>query len=60
MPFGAFAELEPGIEGLIHISQISEKKIAKSEDELKQGQHVNAKIIGMNAREQRIEREIGL
>ena len=58
MPFGAFAELEPGIEGLIHISQISEKKIAKSEDELKQGQHVNAKIIGMNAREQRIELSI--
>ena len=53
--FGAFAEIEPGVEGLIHISQISEKKIAKPEDVLKQNQHVNAKIIGMNVEEKRIE-----
>lgn len=56
--FGAFAELEPGVEGLIHISQISEKKIAKPEDVLKQNQHVNAKIIGMNVEEKRIELSI--
>ena len=55
MTFGAFAELEPGVEGLIHISQISEKKITKPEDVLKINQHVNAKIIGMNAEEKRIE-----
>ena len=58
MTFGAFAELEPGVEGLIHISQISEKKIAKPEEILKQNQHVNAKIIGMNTEEQRIELSI--
>ena len=56
--FGAFAEIEPGVEGLIHISQISEKKIAKPEDVLKQNQHVNAKIIGMNVEEKRIELSI--
>ena len=58
MTFGAFAELEPGVEGLIHISQISEKKITKPEDVLKTNQHVNAKIIGMNAEEKRIELSI--
>ena len=56
--FGAFAELEPGLEGLIHISQISEKKITKPEEVLKQNQHVNAKIIGMNLEEKRIELSI--
>ena len=56
--FGAFVELEPGVEGLIHISQIAEKKITKPEDVLKQNQHVNAKIIGMNVEDKRIELSI--
>lgn len=54
MPFGAFVELEPGIEGLIHISEISERKIAKAEDELKIGQHVNAKIIEVDTDNEKI------
>ena len=58
MPFGAFVELEKGIEGLVHISQISEKKITKPEEELKENMHVNAKIIDMNLEEQRIELSI--
>ena len=58
MPFGAFVELEPGIEGLVHISQISEKKITKPEEELKQNMHVNAKIIDMNLENQKIELSI--
>lgn len=58
MPFGVFVELEPGIEGLVHISQIAEKKIAKPEEELKQNQHVNAKVIDMNIEQQRIELSI--
>ena len=58
MPFGAFVELESGIEGLVHISQIAEKKITKPEEELKLNQHVNAKIIDMNLEEQRIELSI--
>ena len=58
MPFGAFAEIEPGIEGLVHISQIAEKKITKPEDELKINQHVNAKIIDMDLQEKRIELSI--
>ena len=43
MPFGAFAELEKGIEGLIHISQICERKITKPEEELEVNKKVNAK-----------------
>ena len=58
MPFGAFVELEKGIEGLVHISQISEKKITKPEDELTIGMNVNAKIIDMNIDEKKIELSI--
>lgn len=58
MPFGVFVELEPGIEGLVHISQIAEKKITKPEEELKLNQHLNAKIIDMNLEQQRIELSI--
>lgn len=58
MPFGAFAQLQPGIEGLIHISQISEKKIAKPEEVLQQNQYVDAKIIKMNIEEKKIELSI--
>lgn len=55
MPFGAFVELEPGIEGLVHISQISEKRITKPEEELSIGQKVNAKILDVNEENRKIE-----
>ena len=58
MPFGAFAELEKGIEGLIHISQICERKIAKPEEELQVGQKVNAKIINIDFENKKIELSI--
>lgn len=45
MPFGAFAEIMTGIDGLIHISQIANKRIAKPQDELEIGQQVEAKIV---------------
>lgn len=54
MPFGAFVELEQGIEGLVHISQIADKNVAKPEDELKIGQHVNAKIIELDKENKKI------
>ena len=54
MPFGVFVELEPGIEGLVHISEIAEKNITKPEDELKIGQHVNAKIIDIDKEKKKI------
>lgn len=58
MPFGAFAELEQGIEGLIHISQMSNKKITNPEEIISQGQEVEAKIIEMNKEQERIELSI--
>ena len=44
MTFGAFAEILPGIDGLIHISQIADRRIGKPEDVLSEGQVVQVKI----------------
>jgi small subunit ribosomal protein S1 len=56
MDFGAFVELEPGIEGLIHISEMSwaKGKIRKAGDVVKQGETVEAVVLGMNTAERRI------
>ena len=58
MPFGAFAELEKGIEGLIHISQISEQRISKPEEKLEIGEEVNAKVIDVDLENKKIELSI--
>lgn len=53
--FGAFVELESGVEGLIHISEMSwAKKIRRPEDVVKPGETVEAAILGVNAGERRI------
>jgi small subunit ribosomal protein S1 len=56
MDFGAFVELEPGIEGLIHISEMSwsKGKIRKASDVVKPGETVEAVILNVNAEEHRI------
>jgi len=54
VPFGAFAEIYPGIDGLIHISQVANKRIAKVEDELMIGQHVQAKVVEINLADKKI------
>lgn len=55
MDFGAFVELEPGIEGLIHISELSwGKKVRKVSDVVKQGDSVEAVILGVNPADRRI------
>jgi len=55
MDFGAFVELEPGIEGLIHISEMSwARKVKKPSDAVKPGETVEAVILGVNAAERRI------
>jgi 4-hydroxy-3-methylbut-2-enyl diphosphate reductase len=46
--FGAFVELEPGVDGLVHISQISNKRIANPGEVLQVGQLVKAKIVDVN------------
>ncbi len=45
MDFGAFVEILPGTEGLLHISQISDKRIANVSDELKEGEEILVKVI---------------
>ncbi|MEA4960653.1 30S ribosomal protein S1, partial [Lutispora sp.] len=52
--FGAFAEVEPGIDGLIHISQISDKRIGKPSDVLTINQVVKAKIVDINIPERKL------
>jgi small subunit ribosomal protein S1 len=55
MDFGAFVELEPGIEGLIHISEMSwGKKVRTPGDVVKQGETVDAVILGVSPGERRI------
>ena len=48
MPFGAFAEIMPNVDGLIHISQIADKRIGKPEDVLAIGQEVEAKVVELD------------
>lgn len=52
--FGAFVELEPGIDALVHISQISHKKINKPSDVLEIGQQIKAKILDVNKENKRV------
>lgn len=58
VPFGAFVELEEGIEGLVHISQISDKRIAKPDDVLEIGEKVDAKIIEIDSEKRKMELSI--
>lgn len=52
--FGAFVELEEGIEGLVHISEISREKINKPSDVLKVGEYVSAVILNIDSQERKI------
>ena len=58
MTFGAFAEILPGVDGLIHISQIADKRIGKPEDVLSEGQTVQVKITDVDAENKRISLSI--
>jgi 4-hydroxy-3-methylbut-2-enyl diphosphate reductase len=56
--FGAFAEIIPGVDGLIHISQIADRRIGKPEDVLSEGQEVQVKITDVDADSKRISLSI--
>lgn len=58
MPFGAFAEIVPGVDGLIHISQIADHRIAKPDEALTIGQEVEAKIIDINDEKKKVSLSI--
>src|SRR5881392_3178699 len=55
VPYGAFVELEPGVEGLVHVTEHSwTKRIAKPSDVLKPEQEIEAVVLGINREEQKI------
>ncbi|TKH41827.1 30S ribosomal protein S1 [Paenibacillus sp. FSL R10-2782] len=56
--FGAFVEIAPGVEGLVHISQISHKHIGTPQEVLEEGQEVKVKILEMSPTEKRVSLSI--
>lgn len=56
--FGAFVEIAPGVEGLVHISQISHKHIGTPHEVLKEGQSVQVKVLDVNPGEKRVSLSI--
>ncbi len=58
VPFGAFVQLESGIDGLVHISQISAHRLEKVEDALRVGDEVEAKVLEVNPDKRKISLSI--
>ena len=58
LPFGAFAEIIPGVDGLIHISQIANKRINNPAEVLEKGQEVDVKIVGIDDENQKVSLSI--
>ena len=58
MTFGAFAEIVPGVDGLIHISQIADHRVEKPGDVLAEGDVVDAKIIAIDEENKKVSLSI--
>lgn len=58
VPFGAFVELLPGVEGLVHISEISHEHIGTPEEVLSEGQVIKVKVLDVNFQDQRVSLSI--
>ncbi len=58
LDYGAFVELEHGVDGLVHISEISDKYVTKPSQELELGQVVQAKVLDINIEQKRISLSI--
>ena len=56
--FGAFIELEPGVDALLHVSQISKEHVDKPSDVLKTGQEIEAKVVDFNKEDHKISLSI--
>jgi len=54
MDFGAFVELEPGVEGLLHVSQLGQERVRRIQDVIKQGEEVSVRIQEIDQSAQRI------
>lgn len=57
-PFGVFVEVEPGIDGLVHISQLSWERVEKPEDVVSVGQEIEAKVLDVDAEKKRMSLSI--
>ncbi|ACV62931.1 hydroxymethylbutenyl pyrophosphate reductase [Desulfofarcimen acetoxidans DSM 771] len=57
-PFGAFVQLEPGVEGLVHISHLADHHVEKPEDVVSEGEEVNVKVLSVDTQEKRIRLSI--
>ena len=58
MTFGAFAEIVPGVDGLIHISQLADHRVEKPGDVLSEGENVDAKIIAIDEENKKVSLSI--
>ncbi|RYM05383.1 30S ribosomal protein S1 [Sporolactobacillus sp. THM7-7] len=58
VPFGAFVELLPGVEGLVHISEISHTHIGTPDEVLTEGQEIKVKVLDVNFEDQRVSLSI--
>jgi small subunit ribosomal protein S1 len=54
MDFGAFVELEPGVEGLIHVSELSPNRVRRAADIVQPGQQVDVRILKVNGEAKKI------
>lgn len=54
MQFGAFVELEPGVEGLVHVSELSHKRVWRPADVVKEGDRVEVMVMSLDSQAQRI------
>ncbi|MFE8598674.1 30S ribosomal protein S1 [Archangium violaceum] len=52
--FGAFVEIEPGIEGLVHVSELKEERVENPRDVVQEGQEVEVKIIDINTQDRKV------
>jgi small subunit ribosomal protein S1 len=58
MDFGAFVELEPGVEGLVHISELAHHRVFRVSDVVKEGQEIDAEVLSVDAENKRISLSI--
>ena len=56
--FGAFIELEPGVDALLHVSQISREHVEKPSDVLRIGQEIEARVVDFNENDHKISLSI--
>lgn len=57
-PFGAFVQLEPGVEGLVHISHLADRHVAKPDEVVTEGEEVTVKVLSVDTNEKRVRLSI--